>query len=89
MRERIVSARIKQAARFSGSKIRHAPCNARMPHAEIRTRGAIDKAQAGSLSQAMEQLSLSARAYGASVLSQVALFVTRKTWLVIRARQAK
>jgi predicted tellurium resistance membrane protein TerC len=27
--------------------------------------------------------------YGASILSQVALFIARKTWLVIRARQAK
>ena len=27
--------------------------------------------------------------YGAAVLSQVALFIARKTWLVIRARQSK
>ena len=26
---------------------------------------------------------------GAAILSQVALFVARKTWLVIRARQSK
>jgi magnesium chelatase family protein len=63
VRERIVAARAKQATRFSGAKIRHAPCNARMSHAEIRTHCAIDKAQAELLSQAMEQLSLSARAY--------------------------
>jgi magnesium chelatase family protein len=34
-----------------------------MSHAEIRANCAIDKAQAELLSQAMEQLSLSARAY--------------------------
>jgi hypothetical protein len=27
--------------------------------------------------------------YGAAILSQVALFIARKIWLVIRARQAK
>ena len=27
--------------------------------------------------------------YGAAVLSQVALFIVRKTWLVIRARRSK
>ena len=27
--------------------------------------------------------------YGTAVLSQVALFITRKTWLVIRARHSK
>jgi hypothetical protein len=27
--------------------------------------------------------------YGAAVLSQVALFIARKIWLVIRARQSK
>jgi len=27
--------------------------------------------------------------YGAAVLSEVALFITRKTWLVIRARSSK
>ena len=27
--------------------------------------------------------------YGAAVLSQVALFIARKTWLVIRARRSK
>ena len=27
--------------------------------------------------------------YGAAILSQVALFIARKTWLVIRARQSK
>jgi hypothetical protein len=27
--------------------------------------------------------------YGAAILSQVALFIGRKTWLVIRARQSK
>jgi hypothetical protein len=27
--------------------------------------------------------------FGAAVLSQVALFIARKTWLVIRARQSK
>jgi predicted tellurium resistance membrane protein TerC len=27
--------------------------------------------------------------YGAAILSEVALFIARKTWLVIRARQSK
>jgi hypothetical protein len=27
--------------------------------------------------------------YGAAILSEVALFIARKTWLMIRARQSK
>jgi magnesium chelatase family protein len=63
MRERIVTARKRQADRFAGFRHHQSPCNARMSQAQIRTHCAIDKAQAELLSQAMEQLSLSARAY--------------------------
>ena len=63
VRERIVNARLKQAKRFADPKARLTSCNARMSHSEIRAHCAIDKAQAELLSQAMEQLSLSARAY--------------------------
>jgi len=62
MRERIIAARKRQADRFAGSR-HQSPCNARMSQAQIRAHCAIDKAQAELLSQAMEQLSLSARAY--------------------------
>jgi len=63
VRDRIVAARTRQAKRFADSKARLTSCDARMSHAEIRANCAIDKAQAELLSQAMEQLSLSARAY--------------------------
>jgi len=63
VRERIISARTRQAKRFTDTKARLTSCNARMSHSEIRTHCAIDKSQAELLSQAMEQLSLSARAY--------------------------
>jgi magnesium chelatase family protein len=63
VRDRIVAARLKQAKRFADPKARLTSCNARMSHSEIRAHCAIDKAQAELLSQAMEQLSLSARAY--------------------------
>jgi magnesium chelatase family protein len=63
IRERIIAARIIQAKRFANSKTKQTPCNARMTHSEIRAYCPIDKAQAELLSQAMEQLSLSARAY--------------------------
>jgi magnesium chelatase family protein len=63
VRERIIAARGRQAKRFADSKTRLTPCNARMTHPQIRAHCAIDKAQAELLAQAMEQLSLSARAY--------------------------
>jgi magnesium chelatase family protein len=63
VRERIIAARDRQAKRFTDTKARLTSCNARMSNSEIRTHCAIDKAQAELLSQAMEQLSLSARAY--------------------------
>ncbi len=63
MRERIVAARVRQAKRFADAKTHLTSCNARMTHTEIRTHCAIDQAQAELLAQAMEQLSLSARAY--------------------------
>lgn len=63
LRDRIVTARARQAKRFANTKTKQTPCNARMTHTEIRAHCAIDKAMAELLSQAMEQLSLSARAY--------------------------
>lgn len=63
LRERIVNARERQAQRFAEAKVRLTSCNARMTHSEIRAHCAIDKPQAELLQQAMEQLSLSARAY--------------------------
>lgn len=63
MREHIIAARVRQAKRFADVKTHLTSCNARMSHAEIRAHCAIDKAQAELLAQAMEQLSLSARAY--------------------------
>ena len=63
VRERIISARTRQAKRFADAKARLTSCNARMSHSEIRSHCAIDKSQAELLAQAMEQLSLSARAY--------------------------
>jgi predicted ATPase with chaperone activity len=63
VRERIIAARVRQAKRFTDAKMRLTSCNARMSHSEIRAHCAIDKAYAELLHQAMEQLSLSARAY--------------------------
>jgi magnesium chelatase family protein len=60
MRQRVQSARTTQHARFSGTKI---TSNARMTHAQIRKYCAIDSTLGDLLQQAMEQLSLSARAY--------------------------
>ncbi|MEO6246502.1 MAG: ATP-binding protein [Opitutaceae bacterium] len=60
MRIRIQSSRTVQHARFAGTKI---TSNARMTHAQIRRHCAIDSALGDLLQQAMEQLSLSARAY--------------------------
>jgi magnesium chelatase family protein len=63
LRARIVAARARQTARFADSSARLSSCNARMSHSQIRKHCAIDASSAGLLQQAMEQLSLSARAY--------------------------
>ena len=60
MRERVNAARVRQHRRFAGTKI---TSNARMTHAQIRKHCAIDASLGDLLQQAMEQLSLSARAY--------------------------
>lgn len=60
IRNRIGSSRVHQQARFTGSKT---TANARMTQAQIRKHCAIDSALGDLLQQAMEQLSLSARAY--------------------------
>lgn len=60
IRERIQTAREHQHRRFTGTK---ATSNARMSHAQIRKYCAIDTTLGDLLQQAMEQLSLSARAY--------------------------
>ncbi len=60
MRARIQAARHRQEARFAGSAV---TSNARMPHGLIRRHCAIDSTLGDLLQQAMEQLSLSARAY--------------------------
>jgi magnesium chelatase family protein len=60
LRERVQTARTRQHARFTGSKI---TSNARMTHSQIRKHCAIDATLGDLLQQAMEQLSLSARAY--------------------------
>ncbi|HZP59060.1 MAG TPA: YifB family Mg chelatase-like AAA ATPase [Opitutaceae bacterium] len=57
---RIQKARDRQQARFAGTKI---SSNARMTQALIRRHCALDSALGDLLQQAMEQLSLSARAY--------------------------
>ena len=60
LRDRIQAARLRQQQRFAGTKV---TANARMPHAHIRRHCAIDSTLGDLLQQAMEQLSLSARAY--------------------------
>ncbi len=60
IRARVHTARTVQHTRFSGSKT---TANARMTHAQIRKHCGIDTALGDLLQQAMEQLSLSARAY--------------------------
>ena len=60
IRERVQASRLRQHARFAGTKT---VANARMTHAQIRKHCAIDSALGDLLQQAMEQLSLSARAY--------------------------
>ena len=63
MRARCKSAREIQSSRFSGHRKTASRCNARMSHRDMRAFCAIDSAQGDLLQQAMEQLSLSARAY--------------------------
>jgi magnesium chelatase family protein len=60
LRERVAAPRIRQHARLTGTKI---TSNARMTHAQIRRHCTIDSTLGDLLQQAMEQLSLSARAY--------------------------
>lgn len=63
IRERCKAARDRQVARFGKSSPASARCNARMSHGQIRKHCAINKAQGDLLQDAMEQLSLTARAY--------------------------
>ena len=60
LRDRVQAARVRQQQRFSGTKV---TANARMTNAHIRKHCAIDSTLGDLLQQAMEQLSLSARAY--------------------------
>ena len=60
IRARIQAARRRQLARFAGTRT---TANARMTHAQIRAHCVIDSSLGDLLQQAMEQLSLSARAY--------------------------
>ena len=60
VRARVQAARERQLARFAGTKV---TSNARMTHAHIRAHIPLDPALGEMLQQAMEQLSLSARAY--------------------------
>jgi len=70
IRARVQAARDRQIARFkntggggSGGAAGVVTSNARMSHAQIRKHCAIDSTLGDMLQQAMEQLSLSARAY--------------------------
>ena len=60
IRARAEAARTRQQERFAGTKV---TANARMTHAQIRRHCPIDSTLGDLLQQAMEQLSLSARAY--------------------------
>ncbi len=60
IRARVDAARIRQQARFAGTKV---ASNARMTHAQIRRHCPINATLGDLLQQAMEQLSLTARAY--------------------------
>jgi len=60
IRARVQAARERQLARFAGTKL---TANARMSHAQVRAHVLLDAALAEMLQHAMEQLSLSARAY--------------------------
>jgi len=63
MRARCEAARALQSTRFQETDRASNRCNARMSHSQIRKHCAINKEQGDLLQQAMEQLSLSARAY--------------------------
>ena len=63
MRARCESARALQNVRFGKTELASNRCNARMSHSQIRKHCEINKEQGDLLQQAMEQLSLSARAY--------------------------
>jgi magnesium chelatase family protein len=63
MRARCESARALQNLRFEKTEHAANRCNARMSHSQIRKHCEINKEQGDLLQQAMEQLSLSARAY--------------------------
>lgn len=60
LRERVQVARDRQHSRFAGTKT---TANARMSHSQIRKFCSIDASLGNLLQHAMEQLSLSARAY--------------------------
>ncbi|MFZ5495305.1 MAG: YifB family Mg chelatase-like AAA ATPase [Verrucomicrobiota bacterium] len=60
MRERVETARQLQLIRFRGTTL---PCNARMPPSQLKRFCPLDSSLGDLLQQAMEQLSLSARAY--------------------------
>jgi len=60
IRQRVDAARNRQHARLRGTRI---TSNARLTHAQIRKQCAIDSTLGDLLQHAMEQLSLSARAY--------------------------
>ncbi|HEX9785285.1 MAG TPA: YifB family Mg chelatase-like AAA ATPase [Opitutaceae bacterium] len=60
IRDRVERSRSVQHQRFEGTAVRS---NARMSHAQIRAHCVVDKALGDMLQHAMEQLSLSARAY--------------------------
>jgi len=60
MRARVEASRVRQSARFVGSRT---TSNARMTQAQIRKQCPIDASLGDLLQHAMEQLSLSARAY--------------------------
>jgi magnesium chelatase family protein len=60
VRARVFDARTRQLRRFAASRT---TTNARMNHAQIRRHCAIDSTLGDLMQQAMEQLSLSARAY--------------------------
>ncbi len=63
VRERCETARNIQNERFKETEDAASRCNARMTHSQIRKHCTINKEQGDLLQQAMEQLSLSARAY--------------------------
>jgi len=63
VRDRCAGARDRQTARFRADRGAGARCNAAMSHNQIRSFCQITDAQGDMLQSAMEQLSLSARAY--------------------------